>query len=281
VVTGRELKHGTLKPARSPKKVLIAGGGPAGLKAAAVAAQRGHDVTLYEAGRRLGGQVLLAERIPGRAEFGGAITNLTGEAERAGARLVTGVRVDAGLIEREAPDAVIIATGARPRTPEIELMDDPVVTDAWDVIKGAAVPAGHIVVADWRGDWIGLGVALLLAQSRRRVTLTVTGYGAGEQLQQYVRSSMLADAHRAKMTIIPNTRLYGADADTVYLQHTLTEEPVLVEDVAALVLAQGSEPVTDLLDDDTPGGVTSIGDCLVPRTVEEAVLEGLRAAESL
>ena len=58
---------------------MVVGGGPAGMKAAAVAAERGHDVTLYEAAGRLGGQVLLAERLPGRAEFGGAITNLSRE----------------------------------------------------------------------------------------------------------------------------------------------------------------------------------------------------------
>ena len=63
---------------------MVAGGGPAGMKAAAVAAERGHDVTLCEASARLGGQALLAQLLPGRAEFGGIITNLTREMEQAG-----------------------------------------------------------------------------------------------------------------------------------------------------------------------------------------------------
>lgn len=173
---------------------------------------------------------------------------------------------------------MILATGAQPLRPELERLDDPVVLDAWQVIRGARTPRGRILVADWRGDWVGLGVALLLAQQGRRVTLGVTGFAAGEHLQQYVRAAMLAAAVRAKIEVLPNVRLYGADNDTAYLQHTLTEEPVIVDDIAAVVLAQGHTPVTDLTDH--PGAV-SIGDCVSPRSVEEAVLEGLRAGATV
>ncbi|MFI2410365.1 FAD-dependent oxidoreductase [Streptomyces sp. NPDC018947] len=283
--TGRERRFAALPTVTRRKRVLVIGGGPAGLKAAAVAAARGHEVELHEAGRRVGGQVLLAERLPGRAEFGGVVTNLEGEARRAGARIRTGSRIDAVALAAAAPDAVVLATGARPRRPHLELMDEPVVLDAWSVIRGDAVlPRGRIVVADWRGDWIGLGVALHLAAQRRKVTLCVTGFAAGEHLQQYVRAAMLAEAVRARVDIVPNVRLHGADADTVYLQHTLTEGPVLVEGVAGVVLAQGHLPVTD--PDPVALGIPSdrvlaVGDCVAPRTVEEAVLEGLTAAAAL
>jgi NADPH-dependent 2,4-dienoyl-CoA reductase/sulfur reductase-like enzyme len=281
--SGREQRYGTLVPSERPRDVMVVGGGPAGLKAASVAARRGHRVTLYEAGPRVGGQVLLAERLPGRAEFGGAVPNLVGEAERAGVRIVTGTRVDRALVEAEGPEAVIVATGARPRRPALELRDDPVVLDAWQVIMGEAAPPGHAVVADWRCDWTGMGVALLLAERGHRVTLAVDGYMPGQRVQQYVRDVMQAAMHRAGVAVVPTVRVYGADADAVYLQHTLSGEPVVVEGVAALVLAQGHEPEDGLLREleGYRGDVRAIGDCLAPRTVEEAVLEGLVVATEL
>jgi hypothetical protein len=281
--TGRERLFGIRVPARRPRDVLVVGGGPGGLKAAAVAAERGHRVTLYESARRVGGQVLLAERLPGRAEFGGAVTNLAREAERAGAKIVTGVEVDAALVEHARPDAVVVATGARPYRPELELTEEAVVLDAWDVIAGADLPDGRIVVADWRCDWIGLGVALAIVERGRKVTLAVNGYHPGQVLQQYVRDVMLRQAVAAGVDIVPLVRPYGADDDTVYLQHVLTDEPVLVEGIAGLVLAQGHEPVDRLAGALADGGwdVHLVGDCLAPRTVEEAVLEGLEVASAL
>ncbi len=281
--TGRERTYGIRLPARRVKEVVVVGGGPGGLKAAAVAAERGHRVTLVEAGTRLGGQVLLAQEIPGRAEFGGAITNLQREAERAGVKMLMRTRADRSLIRELDPDAVVLATGALPRVPELELIDSPIVLTAWDVLQGADVPSGRVVVADWRCDWIGLGVAIALAQRGRRVILGVSGYHAGQRIQQYVRDAMIADAVRLGVEIIPLVRPYGADGDTVYLQHVLTDEPVIIEDASALVLSQGHLPVDDLATalTDSSFEMHLVGDCLAPRTVEEAVLEGLVVASSL
>ncbi len=275
--TGREIRYGTRGRASRVRDVVVVGGGPGGLKSAAVAAERGHRVRLLEAGRRLGGQVLLAQELPGRAEFGGLVTNLQGEAERAGVEVLLSTRADAAMLRGLAPDHVILATGARPRVPALELVDSPVVLTAWDVLAGARVPAGHVVVADWRCDWIGLGVATLLAQQGHRVTLGVSGYFAGQRIQQYVRDAMIAETSRLGVAIIPLVRPFGADADAVYLQHVLTDEPVIIEPASALVLAQGHVPVTTL-DEELESEmfeVHRIGDCLAPRTVEEAVLEGL------
>ncbi len=280
--TGREREFGTLVLTPKPKDVMVVGGGPGGMKAAAIAAQRGNRVTLYEAAGRVGGQVLLAERLPGRSEFGGAATNLSSELDRYGVTVKTHTKVDAALIEQERPDHVIIATGATPYRPHLELDGDMPVLEAWDVIgsNGANAPKGEIVVVDWRGDWTGLGVAEMLAREGRKVTLCVNGYAAGEQLQQYTRISMLRAAAEAKVRVVPNARLFGADDDTVYLANTLTDEPIILDGIDGLVLALGHQQNDALLADVESTGVpfTGVGDCLAPRTVEEAVLEGLRAA---
>ncbi|HVQ89340.1 MAG TPA: FAD-dependent oxidoreductase [Actinomycetes bacterium] len=281
--TGREQLYGIRMPVKQALDIMVVGGGVGGMKAAVVAAERGHRVTLYEATKRVGGQVLLAEQLPGRAEFGGAITNLLSEIDRYGVKVVTNVRVGADLVREQNPDAVVVATGAVPHRPALELLDDPTILDAWEVINGAVLPSGRIVVADWRCDWIGLGVAQMIAEQGRKVTLAVDGYMAGQRIQQYVRDAMTADVLRAGVDILTLVRPYGADTDTVYLQHVLTGEPVIVDGVSALVLSQGHDPVTELSEAllDFPGAVHSIGDCLSPRTVEEAVLEGLQVASAL
>jgi len=281
--TGRERTFGVRQPAPVARKVMVVGAGPAGMKAAAVAAERGHDVTLYETTARLGGQTLLAQQLPGRAEFGGIITNLTRELELAGVRVVTNTAVDRALIDKEAPQAVIVATGARPRHPYIEGADEAHVVDAWQVLTDAANVGASVVIADWRCDWVGLGLAEKLARNGCQVRLAVNGTTPGESIQQYVRTNWVGTLHKLGVEIIPYSRVYGVDTDTVYLQHTASGEAVLCEGVDTLVTALGHEPDTTLEKalQDFDSEVHVIGDCLAPRTVEEAVLEGLRAGTSV
>ncbi len=281
--TGRELRYGRRTPAARRRTVLVAGGGPAGMKAATVAAERGHTVVLHEATGRLGGQILLAERLPGRAEFGGAVANLQRELTRANVTIAYHSLVTPELVRTEPADLVIVATGARPYRLPLQVDGHPVVADAWEVIQGRELPTAHTVVVDTRGDWTGIGTARILAAQGHRVTLAVTGYAAGEHLQQYVRDASLAALHRAKITVIPLVRPYGVDDDTIYLQHVLTDEPVIIGGISAIVLACGHQPLSALLISLEELGIPAVGvgDCRAPRTVEEAVLDGLVVASQI
>ncbi|MFO0997106.1 MAG: FAD-dependent oxidoreductase [Alphaproteobacteria bacterium] len=280
--SGRELVYGTFTPARSRKRVIVVGGGPAGLKATAIAAARGHAVTLYEREARLGGQVRLAERLPGRAEFGGIAENLAHEARRAGARIEPGVSVTAAMIRDEAPDALIIATGAKPRPLDVPSEGGHVV-DAWTVIKGQANVGGSVVIADWRCDWVGMGLAEMLAREGRRVRLCVNGYMPGQMIQMYVRDPWLGTLQKLGVEVIPLVRLAGIDADTAYFQHTTNGEPVLFDGVETVVTNLARQADDELIQalDGWPGALHVIGDALAPRTAEEAVLDGLRTAWDL
>jgi 2,4-dienoyl-CoA reductase-like NADH-dependent reductase (Old Yellow Enzyme family) len=281
--TGRELVYGKRKPIARKKRILIAGGGPGGMKAAAVAAERGHDVTVYEASERLGGQTLLAQLLPTRAEFGGIVTNLTREMQLAGAKVVTRTKVTRALVDELKPDAVIVATGARPRAGEIEGVETGHVVNAWQVIRNEVNVGTSVLVADWRCDWIGMGIAEKLARSGCRVRLAVDGYMPGQRIHQYVRDNWWGELQKLNVEIIPLVRLYGIDGETVYLQHATNGEPIVLEDVNTVVASLGHERVDALADEleDWAGEVHMIGDCLTPRTAEEAVYEGLKVAAEI
>jgi 2,4-dienoyl-CoA reductase-like NADH-dependent reductase (Old Yellow Enzyme family) len=281
--TGREIIFKSLKLASQSKRVMVVGGGPAGMKAAVTAAARGHEVTLFEAEERLGGQALLAQLLPGRAEFGGLVTNLLRELELSQVQIRKGVRVDRSLIEQLDPDAIIVATGARPFKPDLVQEGEIQVVDAWEVLQGEVAVGTSVLVADWRSDWVGIGLAEHLARKGCSVRLAVTATMAGETIPSYVRDHSIATLHRLSVQIIPYARLYGCDTDTVYLQHTASGEPMVIEGVDTLVLCQGHAPEMALSDalDTFAKDVHVIGDCLAPRTAEEAIFEAVKAATAL
>lgn len=280
--TGRELQYGHLTPTSSPKRIMIAGGGPAGMKAAAVAAARGHQVTLYEAGPQLGGQVLLAQLLPRRSEFGGASTNLQREMALAGVEVVRNTRVDRALVERERPDLVIAATGATPYWPAFERTGELQVVDAWQLLRNEVKPGRSVLVIDWRCDWIGPGIAERLVREGHQVQLAVNGTHCGESLPLYVRDQLAGELHRLGIPVTPYARLYGSDDNTVYLQHTASGDPMIFEGIDTLVLCMGHQP-QDRLATELAGvvDVRRIGDCLAPRTAEEAIHDGLTVAWAL
>jgi len=281
--TGRELEFGILVPVTAKKRIMVAGGGPAGMKAACIAAARGHKVTLYESAGKLGGQVNLAQLLPGRTEFGGLATNLRRELENESVEIRLNMPVTPKLVNEEGPDAVIVATGAVPFSSYIEGAEDAHVVTAWQVLEGKVNIGARAVVADWRCDWVGLGLAERLARDGCHVRLAVNGMVAGQTIPQYARDAWLGNLHKLGVEIIPHVRLFGADSKDAYFQHTLSGEPVVMETVDTLVTALGNTPNTELeqalKEIAVPHHV--IGDSLSPRTAEEAILEGLKIGAAL
>ncbi|MYB35465.1 MAG: NAD(P)-binding protein [Gammaproteobacteria bacterium] len=271
--SGRETlfpKTGTSTP---PKKVLVIGGGPGGMKAAALAANSGQWVTLIEKENVLGGQVRLAERLPGRAEFGGVITNLIKELETGNVTILLNTPATEGLVQEHQPDLIVIATGAKPRLP-----DSPVGgmqhLNSWSACEEKERVGQQIVIADWACDWAGLGLAHKYALAGHHVRLFSNGTAPGESLQGIVRDQWIAEIHRIGVEITPYARFFGADNTTAWFQHTVSDEAIVCENVDTLISCYASSSIRMpkwLEASNAP--LKIIGDALSPRTVEEAILE--------
>ncbi|MCK9231399.1 MAG: FAD-dependent oxidoreductase [Syntrophales bacterium] len=159
---GHESERG-IEAAPAPRKVLVIGGGPAGMTAAATAAQRGHRVTLCEKEEILGGQLLLAGLPPGRDEFQVLARDLEAQLAAAGvAEVRMGVTVDEAFLDRERPDAVILATGAEEWAPPLDGADLPHVVGAWDVLRDRVQTGPRVVIIG--GGAVGVETALFLAE---------------------------------------------------------------------------------------------------------------------
>ena len=278
--TGREQQYGDLQAAAAPKKVMVIGGGPAGMNAALIAAQRCHRVSLYESGKQLGGQALLAQNLSRRAEFGGLITNLLQAMSKQDINIHLNTRVDMAKVQAEAADVVVLATGATPYAQPIEADDSILKLNAWQYLQGTAPQGKSVLLTDWRCDWVAPGIAELLVKQGFDVSIAINGLCLGETLPLYVRDELTATAQRLGIKLLPNARLYGYDNGTVYLQHNTSAEAVELEGINTIIACDGQMALDELGDaiEDLGMVLHRIGDCNTPRTAEEAMYEGMKVA---
>ena len=282
-VTGRELEFRP-RSTRPRRLVWVIGGGPGGMKAAVTAADQGHEVVLYEKQPKLGGQVNLAEKLPGRSEFGGVTTNLIGELDRNSVQVCLSSSASPEAFDTIGPDVVIVSTGAVPRLPEVEINGTQFLS-AWSVIAGEKPAGQNVVIADWSSDWSAMGVAHMLALSGHKVRLFSGASTCGESIPAIVRDQWFGELQSLNVELTCYARFFGAEDQTAFFQHTINGEAIICEDVDAVVSCypprsnNDCDWVSELKAQDTePFQIKTIGDALAPRTVEEAVLEGFKAA---
>jgi 2,4-dienoyl-CoA reductase-like NADH-dependent reductase (Old Yellow Enzyme family)/thioredoxin reductase len=282
--TGRERHLPRPERAERAVRMVVVGAGPAGLAAAVEAGEAGHEVVVVERGERLGGQIALAGAAPGHAELATSLArNYAMLLERAGVELRLDEEVDADAVAALEPEAVVVATGARPFDPELET-DGMRVLQAWDVLVGPVPEGKRVVVCDWGGDPAGLDAAEVLHAAGNEVTLAAGSITVGESVHQYQRNLYLERFYRAGIRIEHHVRPVSAREGAVRVRNVVARD--LEHDVEAdiLVLALGRVPVGGLLAEELRGrglAVEEAGDVLAPRALEEAVLEGTLAARSL
>ncbi|MCW8894122.1 MAG: NAD(P)/FAD-dependent oxidoreductase, partial [Deltaproteobacteria bacterium] len=152
----------TPKMTDNPCKLMVVGGGAAGMSAAIATAEQGHTVTLYEQGMQLGGQLHLAGAPPGREEFSALAIDLQQQLADQGVRVVLNTSVDAQLLEEKNPEALILATGGAPILPNIPGADLPHVVQSWDILARKAHAGQRIAIIG--GGAVGIETALFLAE---------------------------------------------------------------------------------------------------------------------
>ena len=288
---GREWRAGDNPPrTETPRSVLVVGGGPAGLEAARVSAERGHRVTVLEREPQLGGQFRLAGRQPSRGQILDLLTWFEHRLSVLGVDVRLGTGAGADDVEAFGSDDVIVATGSRPPVtgfqralPMVERMPG---TDRPDAVSIQAVLAEtvdvgpRVVVVDDVGDWRGLGTALYLAERGHDVTIVTSAAVVGGGLYHSAADGPLrARFSSAGGTMRPGTVVLSWDGEGATVRSgTGDAEERLPADT--LVIAETAVAETGLADELRRRGIAfeAIGDCVAPRRASLAIYEGRELA---
>ncbi|MGD8320378.1 MAG: FAD-dependent oxidoreductase [Gemmatimonadota bacterium] len=277
-LTGRESEVAVI-PAQTPRRVVVVGGGPAGLEAARIAAQRGHRVTLFEERDHLGGQLLLAGRVPHKEGFLDALRYLELTARRAGADIRVGAHVTAEEVMALGPDAVILAAGGIPLSVAFPGLDTTRWALASQILEGdATVRTPNVLLVG--GGLVGLEAAEFLGAEGREVTLVEMREEVGPGLDVLPRTMLLNRLRALGVEIHTRTTLTRLTRDAAIAE---TDHGEIRIPVGTVVLAVGVRPNRALLDGLEGSGLELhvVGDALEPRGVGEAIREGFEVALGL
>ena len=316
----RRMSERLVGTASIPRHVVIAGGGPAGLKIAEIAARRGHRVTLFEKSRRLGGQVNLAALQPEHASIGEVTSFLEVAIADLGVMVKLGTAATPEAIAALAPDVVIVATGSEPNLPmgldgatetsralgrqvlpDIEGLELGHVVSSDQVLSGERQLSGHVVVVDGNGHWEAAGTAEFLADANCRVTV-IAGHGMiGEDIEAGTRTLFHRRAAIKDIRLMPSTSLVAIEPGRVRISLVFSDadafgwakyilmpgEETFIEDVDWVVPVIGRRSREDLYLDLKARPefgaveVIRVGDCVAPRLIQSTILEAFEIARHL
>ena len=281
--TGRELELADVHAATKPKRVVVVGGGVAGLEAARMAAARGHHVVLFEEAAELGGQVLLAARAPARAEYAGIVSFLVAQVRKLGVNVRLALKATPSEILAERPDAVVVATGSHPYIPLVPGCDGKHVVTDRDVLAGEATVGTNVVVVDDVHTQEALSTAELLLEQGKRVEVISPLFYVGQDIGVTSIAPLYRRLHTRGVVLTPGTELRAVEGSTVVVANVYSGVERPIEAVDTVVLAAGSRS-TDSLYRTLKGQVPELyaaGDCVAPRGVHQAILDGTRVARAI
>jgi 2,4-dienoyl-CoA reductase-like NADH-dependent reductase (Old Yellow Enzyme family)/thioredoxin reductase len=282
-VFAREREWTQLEPAAEKKKVMIIGGGPAGMEAARIASLRGHAVTLYDRGKELGGQLLLAAAPPGKRRLLWIRDYLATQLEKQGVKVNLDTSVTPEMIDSEGPDAVVLATGAIPKEPDFIDAGDERVVSSWDILGGQVEPVAQKVVVIG-GNMLGCEVAEFMADQGNIVSVIKMRPGAemAEDCEPTNRRGLLDSLQECRVSFLSGFEVTGLTGAGVKLvQRDSGEERTL--EAETIVLALGAVPERSLVDELKKEEIEfhPIGDCRQPKNIRQAIYEGALVGRQL
>jgi NADPH-dependent 2,4-dienoyl-CoA reductase/sulfur reductase-like enzyme len=273
--------EGTLKPAPIAKKIMVVGGGPGGMWAAKMAGRRGHDVTLLDRNDTLGGQVRTAMKGAGRDEFGVIIRNEKDQVDKAGVEVRHNVEVTAEMVLLAAPDAVIVATGSKPKPHPVGGADGPGVCNVWQILDQEVEVGQNVCLIDYDGHHRATATAEFLANQGKKVHIICSSLFIGAELGPtqdlyLTRQRLLAKGVSFTPDIAVMEVAGEIGAKTIKGFNVYSNQWDEWGPFDSVVLAMG-QAVDDDLYFALKGKVKElhrIGDCVAPRRVDMAIWEG-------
>lgn len=280
--TGKERDEPEITPAEVPQNVLVVGGGPAGMEAARVAAQRGHRVTLIEEKKKLGGQLRAAARPPGRGEFRHLIDWYGIQINKLGVKIRLGNRVTPEVVLNLTPDVVILATGSLPVSPKIEGLDQIRVIQASEVLEKRMQTGRNVVIIG--GGGVGLETADFLAAKGKQVKVIEQLPEIGRDLENSTKKVLTARLAKKGVEILTDAIVEKAEAGKISVAWKGRKSEITLDE--PLVIATGAEPNCELHDSlKKIDGVKNLRILTVRDSssgqLREAISEGYRIAQSI
>jgi 2,4-dienoyl-CoA reductase-like NADH-dependent reductase (Old Yellow Enzyme family) len=273
---GRESEWGPSRQAATPKRVVVAGAGPAGLEAARVAAESGHEVVLYEQDDVTGGQLRIAAAGPTREELLDFVFYAERELARLGVDVRLGTSATREAVLADTPDIVVSATGATPLPPEFPFDADAHVVTVWELLGGAVkeIPARAAVLDDGSGFWHGISAAEYLAERGAAVELLTPARGIALAIPHESVAGVLGRLGSNGVRYRPLTTVTSVMGSTVSLADAVTGASSELE-AELLVVRTRLHPDDALLrelDGEVPA-LVAVGDCSAARRLTHAVLD--------